>query len=67
MQIRAPKRQKTQFFSTYDATYVFTKLDEYFKSHQIECKLSDKNFKLEFEAVMNLTVDAVWMSYLSSR
>ena len=53
------KRQKTQFFSTYDATYVFKKLVEYFKSRQIECKLSDKNFKLEFEAVLNLTEDAV--------
>ncbi len=52
--------KNTQFFSTYDAPYVFTKLIEYFKSHQIKYKHSEKNFKLEFEAEMNLTEDAVF-------
>ena len=46
---------------------MFTKLIEYFKSHQIKYKLSDKNFKLEFEAVMNLTVDAVLTELLKEQ
>jgi hypothetical protein len=40
----------TQFFSTYETTYVFTKLVEYLKDHQIKYSLSDKFFKIEFEA-----------------
>lgn len=42
--------KNTQFFSTYETTYVFSKLVEYLKDHQIKFNLSDKYFKIEFEA-----------------
>lgn len=41
--------KNTQFFSTYESTYVFTKLVEYLKDHHIKYNHSEKYFKIEFE------------------
>lgn len=42
--------KNTQFFSTYETTYVFTKLVEYLKDRQIKYTLNDTFFKIEFES-----------------
>jgi hypothetical protein len=42
--------KNTQFFSTYETTWVFEKLVEYLKDHQIKYNISDKYFKIEFES-----------------
>lgn len=41
--------KNTQFFSTYETTYVFTKLIEYLKDHQIKHTPHDTYFKIDFE------------------
>lgn len=41
--------KQTQFFSTYEPEYVFTKLVEYLKEHKFKPEFSDTHFKLKIE------------------
>jgi hypothetical protein len=41
--------KNTRFFSTYETTYLFSKLIEYFKDNHIKFALSEKYFKIDFE------------------
>lgn len=49
--------KNTQFFSTYEAAFVFTKLVDYLKERKIKCTLAKNLCRLDFEAVADESAD----------